>query len=127
MRGRPLELMLLVFVILVSACAGRTPTAAVQGFHRALDSGDVDKAISFLSERTVSMMGAEKLKAGLQKASLDIKEKGGVSEVEITNEVTSGEVSRITALIRYGNGSVETQNFQLAKEGGSWKILPGEK
>jgi hypothetical protein len=119
--------MLLVVIVLASACAGRTPTAAVQGFHRALDSGDVDKAIGFLSERTVSMMGAEKLRAGLQKASLDFKEKGGVAEVEITNEVTSGDVSRITALIRYGNGSVETQNFQLAKEGGSWKILPGEK
>jgi hypothetical protein len=127
MRRRPVELLLVAVAVLALACAGRTPEAAVEGFYQALDSGDVDKAMGLLSERTLSMVGPDKIKAGLQEASLDIKEKGGVSEVEITNEVTSGDASRITALIRYGNASTETQNFQLAKEGGSWKILPGEK
>ncbi|MFL6200137.1 MAG: DUF4878 domain-containing protein [Thermoanaerobaculia bacterium] len=113
----------LVLALLV-ACAGRTPAAAVKNFYRAVEEGDTDAAIALVSPEVVGLIGENKIKAGLQEQGLKIKQKGGISSIEIKDEAIVGEVAKITAVLTYGGGTAETENLKLKKMNGEWKIEP---
>lgn len=106
------------------ACAGRTPSAAVKNFYRAVENGDTDAAIALISPEIVGVIGDEKIKAGLQEQGLKIKQKGGISSIELKDEAVVGEVASITAVLKFGDGSEDTEKLKLKKVGGEWKIEP---
>jgi len=119
-------LMFLAGPTLLMACAGRTPASAVTNFYRAIESGDADTATSLLSDETIGMIGEEKLRAGFQKTGIEIKEKGGIAEIQITKEDIVGDAAKVTAMIKYGNGTAETEVYDLVKQNGQWKLRPSK-
>ena len=116
--------MIFTGLVLVVACAGRTPSSVVQAFYKAVANGDSDTAIGLLSQKTIASVSREKLKAGLQEASRNVLKKGGLTEVQITNERTAGEVASVSMILKYGNGEQEMEELDLVKEDDSWKIEP---
>jgi Domain of unknown function (DUF4878) len=115
---------LLIALTFSMACTGGTPSAAIKGFYKAVAEGNSESAIEFLSQKTIAMVGQEKLKAGIQEATRKTLKNGGITEVEITKESTVGEVSAISVILKYGNGEQEVENLDLVKEKGGWKIEP---
>ncbi|HET9227497.1 MAG TPA: DUF4878 domain-containing protein [Thermoanaerobaculia bacterium] len=113
----------LVLALLV-ACAGRTPSSAVKSFYRAVEKGDTDTAISLITPELVGLVGENKIRAGLQDQGLKIKQKGGISAIEIRDEAVVGEIATLTAVLTFGDGSSDTEKTKLRKMNGEWKIQP---
>jgi hypothetical protein len=113
-----------VALLLVFACAGNSPASTVERFYRDIGDGKVDDALDLLSEQTIKTIGKEKLLAGLRKATRAALDKGGIKGVEITNEQIANELANVTAIVRYGNGSAETERVKLVKESLSWRLQP---
>lgn len=109
---------------LLVACAGRTPSSAVKSFYRAVEKGDTDTAISLITPELVGLVGENKIRAGLQDQGLKIKQKGGISDIEIRDEAVVGEIATLTAVLTFGDGSSDTEKTKLRKMNGSWKIQP---
>lgn len=124
MRRIALAAFQLFAIALLFACAGRTPSSAVTSFYHAIEEGDTKTAASLLTGEAVAMLGEDKLKAGLQRAGLQMQEKGGLEGIEISQETVSGEVAKVTAVLTYGNGSTETEVHELRKRDGQWRIEP---
>jgi hypothetical protein len=113
-----------VGLILLVACAGNSPSGTVKAFYAAIDQGKTDEALSFVSEQTLAMISKDKLRAGLQGATRKTLAKGGLKNVEITDEKAAGDVATVTAVLKYGNGTEERETLQLVKEKGSWRLQP---
>ena len=113
----------LVLALLV-ACAGRTPSAAVNNFYRAVEKGDTDTAISLITPEVVGLIGENKIRAGLQEQGLKIRQKGGIASIELRDEAVVGEIATLTAVLTYGDGSSDTEKTKLRKMNGEWKIQP---
>ena len=124
MRARLSILAVFTALLLFSACAGNSPASTVKRFYRDIGDGKVDDALDLLSAQTITTVGKEKLLAGLQKATRAALDKGGIKDVEITNEQIANELANVTAIVRYGNGSAETEKVKLVKESMSWRLQP---
>lgn len=124
MRRKLAASTLILNLMILTACASRTPSAAAENFYRAVEKGDTDTAISLISPEVVGMIGANKIKSGLQEQGLKMKEKGGISKIEIKDESVVGEAAKLTVVLTFGNGTVETENMKLKKLEGKWKIEP---
>jgi len=124
MRRRFTILAVCVCVAFALACADRSPASTVKSFYRAIGDGKTEDALALLSQRTISMVGKDKLRTGLQKATRDALDKGGITEVQITNEQVANEIANVTAIVKYGNGTAQTEKVQLVKEGTGWRLQP---
>jgi len=124
MRRRFTVLAACVCLLLALACAASSPASAVKSFYRAIGDGKTDDALALLSEQTIAMVGKEKLRNGLQRATRDALDKGGIIKVEITTEQVANEIANITAIVRYGNGTAQTEKVHLVKEGSGWRLQP---
>jgi Domain of unknown function (DUF4878) len=113
-----------LIVLSVLACAGNSPGSAAKGFYKAIGDGKTDEALDLLSEKTVSTIGKDKLSAGIQKATRAALDKGGMADVEITNEQVANEVANVTVVVKYGNGTAETEKVKLVKEASGWRLQP---
>jgi ketosteroid isomerase-like protein len=111
-----------VFVLFAFACASNSPASAVKRFYKAIGDGKTDDALDLLSDRTVSTAGKEKLRAGIQNATRAALDKGGMKDVQITNEQVASEIANVTAVVRYGDGTAQTEKVKLVKEGLGWKL-----
>jgi len=116
--------LILAWAALAVACAGRSPSSAVKAFYDAIANGKTEDAIALLSQQTIATVGKDKLRAGFQEATRDALQKGGINELQITNEKIAGEVATVSVLIKYGNGTQEIETVQLVKEMGGWRLQP---
>jgi hypothetical protein len=123
MRRLAVYVVSVCFIVLL-ACASNTPASAVKSFYRAIGDGKVDDALDLLSEKTVATVGKEKLRTGLQKATRDALDKGGITDIQITSEQIANEIANVTAIVKYGNGTAETEKVKLIKEGLGWRLQP---
>lgn len=125
MKNRQWILGVIIFVMLiVTACSalGSGPGKTVQRFFTAVDIGEIDEAMSYLSSYSIQTLGADKWRAVLHEASKDLDKAGGITSVRIVEENINGETAWVTVEISYGNGSSETDSVDLIKENGKWKI-----
>ena len=113
-----------VCVIFALACAGNSPSSAVKAFYNAIGEGKTEDALDLLSEQTIATIGKKKLRAGLQKATRDALDKGGITDVQITNEQVAIEIATVTVVIKYGNGTGMTEKAKLVKERSGWRLQP---
>lgn len=106
-----------------SACSfSHKPSRVVEDLVRAVERGDIEKAMTFFSSSFVSRQGIEQVKQGLSQASLQLKEHGGVKSLNIVKENVAGEVAEVTLAVTRGNGGSATVLYRLTKEQGTWKI-----
>ena len=113
-----------IFAIFALACTGSSPSSAVKSFYKAIGEGKTDDALDLLSERTIATIGKEKLRAGLQKATSKALDKGGITDVQITNEQVATDIANVIVVVKYGNGTAETEKVKLVKEGSGWRLQP---
>lgn len=116
----------LLCLLLLGACAGRTPGSAVTSFYRAVERGDTDEALEFVDQQVVATLGRDKLRLGLLEQAKEIQSKGGISDIEITNEQVSGETATVASVVKYGDGTQEMENHQLVRQEGKWRIRPSK-
>jgi hypothetical protein len=116
----------LLCIVLTWACAGSSPSSAVKAFYEAVSNGKTEDAMSLLSQQTINTIGEAKLRAGIQEASRKMATRGGLKDLVITSEQLQGDVATITALLKYGNGTEETEKEQLVKEKGGWRLQPAK-
>ncbi len=124
MRRRFTVLAVCAGLVLALACAGGSPASAVKSFYKAIGDGRTEDALDLLSQRTISTVGKDKLRAGLQKATRDALDKGGITDVQITQEQIANDIANVTAIVKYGNGTAQTEKIQLVKEGMGWRLQP---
>jgi hypothetical protein len=116
---------LLVLAVLTLAC-GRSPGSTVKEFYEAVSKGRTDDAIELVSAQVVNSIGRDKLRLGIQNSAQQILNKGGVKDLEITEEKVSGDVASVTIIIKYGNDTQEIENVRLVKEDGNWRLQPSK-
>lgn len=116
----------LFLTVLVSGCSSNNPGAVVERFYQSIEKGEIEEALEFLSPKFRNSIGDGKLKTGLQQATRDIKEKGGIKTFEIVEIEEIGEVADVKVRIEYGNGTQETEEVKLAKEDGKWLLEPSK-
>ena len=107
--------------LLLSGCAQR-PESVIEEFHRAVEDGKHDAAISKLSPQLTGMLGEEKLRGALAKQTEQIASCGGIAD--ITTDLTGDKaVQRGTVSITYrGTCEPQTQKVKLVKIDDEWKI-----
>lgn len=99
------------------------PTATVESFYRAVESGDIDKAQSLLSGQVYALAGDGKIRAAMEAQSRQIKARGGIKSIETKVDERESH-ARVTARVVFGDGGEGRETLKLIKENGSWKIAP---
>lgn len=113
---------LLPILLLTAACFASGPEATVKKFYKAMENGEIEDATELLSSRIVGMLGEDKLRAALSKQALEIKKKGGIDSIEITEMNEVGEIAEGKVTVTFGDGSQDTDTVKLVKEDGKWKL-----
>ncbi|MFO6430274.1 hypothetical protein ACLBKT_09340 [Erythrobacter sp. W302b] len=114
-------LALICGTVLLAGCAQR-PESVIVEFHRAVEDGQHDKAMSKLSPQLTGMLGEEKLRGVLATQTEEIAACGGIAD--ITTDLNGDKtVQRGMVSITYG-GTCEpkTQKVKLVKIDDEWKI-----
>ncbi len=120
---RVLSVMLLIAAFGFSSCGKKdsTPGDVVKSMVKKMEAGD--KSVkNLMVDELAAMLGDEKLEAGLQEESAEMKEKGGVKSVTITEESIEGEEATVRYTVEYGNGDIDEEKADLIMEDGKWKI-----
>ncbi|RMH42604.1 MAG: DUF4878 domain-containing protein [Gammaproteobacteria bacterium] len=117
---------LIVFAILLGATlltgCSAGPGKTVQRFFVAIDKGEIEEAIGYLSSSTIQSLGYDKWRAALIEASNQMAAEGGLKSVKVVEETVKGDIAQVTVKIVMGNGSEESDSVDLIKEDGDWKI-----
>lgn len=121
---RSVVVVAVIYLSALASCTGSSPSATIKTFYNAVSKGETEEAMGLVSQQTVSMIGKEKLRAGLQEATRKMLAKGGLQGIEIADEKVAGDVAVVTALLKYGNGTQEREVNALAKENGAWRLRP---
>jgi hypothetical protein len=108
--------------IILSSCFKPGPGKTVENFHRSLETGDLDQAISFFSSSITDNFGQDKIKLVMSQAVSQTKEKGGIKSLKINSEEITGDVAKVNYTIIYGDDSSTTDTIELIKENDQWKI-----
>lgn len=116
-----LAIALLFASLLLTGCGGG-PGSTVEKFFEAVGAGEIDEAITYLSNSTIQTLGTDKWKAVLSDLTRAINEEGGIKSVEILDEAVTGDLATVTFSLRMGNGSEDTDSVELFKENDNWKI-----
>lgn len=123
MNNRFFCMVIVVLLTILPACSlFNSPSQTVKNFNKYVSEGKIDDATKLLSKRVISNMGIDKVKSGLARTTKNIKERGGITSLEIVKEEIIGEVAEVHMIISYGNGSKINEKVQLIKEEGDWKI-----
>lgn len=120
---------LVAILLTVAACdMGSGPEDAAIGFMEAFSSGEIEQAMTYMSSE-INVMGRDKVKGMLQMTYNQAQRDGLLDEdlrFEAT-EVVENENSATVTIESYEDGELtETQEFELVKEDGEWKISMGD-
>lgn len=115
-----------VCVIAVAACAAATPSATVASFDHLIEAGNYDGAYALVSTPARAMFPAEKMKAQMADQSAKMKAGGGIKSIAFSNEIVSGDSAKVTAVTTLANGRLSSENYQLLRESGEWRITIGK-
>lgn len=110
-------------LIWISSCSfSGKPSKTVESLCRAVERGEIDRAMTLMSTGFVARQGIDSVKQSLSQSSLELKEDGGIKAIKISKEDVVGDVAEVSAEITRGNGLVGFARYKLVKEQGEWKI-----
>ena len=121
MKNKIFAILALLIVIFLAGCSPG-PGKTVQKFFRAVDAGEVEDAMGYLSASSIQSMGYEKLQAGLVDMSYQMAAQGGLKSVNILDQSVNGDIAQVVVEIVLGDGTADTNRMDLIKESGDWKI-----
>lgn len=120
-----LSALLLATALLTSGCFKPGPAATVKSFYHHMEKGELDEAIELMSADARSDVPRDKMKVGMQQATRELADKGGIKSINVLNEDVIGQTAEITVEIKYGNGDTDVDKNSLIQENGKWRIQPG--
>lgn len=106
---------------MLSGCKSDHGKVAIN-YCKALESGEIDKALSYLSKdakQILENLGGKKL---LAEVGGKFKERKGIKSIKITKEIVKDKKAAVELLYIFNDGSKFVDNFPLVKEDGKWKI-----
>lgn len=114
-------------VLFISGCAliRPGPAATCMSFYRHLENGEITEAQALVSARLVQQMG-QKMRAGLEEESRNIKARGGISDIKIVSEEVHGELATVKMVVTFGNQSTKEDTSKLTLEDGRWRLAGGK-
>jgi len=121
------RIMTVAICALVTVSCGLTqsgPADIVKKFHKAVEQGELDDALKYLSPSLTAMFPPQKIKTMLGEETKKTKAKKGISSLDITKEDVTGEVADLQITVKYGDGTTRSEDTHLTKENGEWKISP---
>ena len=124
MKTKTYLTMILFLLIFMIGCGGSSsdPKYIVTNSFKMIENNDVDGVSDLLASDVKSMISREKLEKGVAEESSKIKEKGGISNIEFTDEKIEENQIDYKIKISYGNGSTKNDKARLVKEDGKWKL-----
>jgi hypothetical protein len=112
---------LAVILLFLTGCAA-TPEGTVRSFHRAIERGDADQAIEYLSSGVRSMLPIEKIKEGFREQSASIKACGGIKDIEVSLSGEGDKRKGSSTVTFKGSCPADEENITLVREEGKWKF-----
>lgn len=125
-RNKWTVIALLVLLLLATISCGSLnsgPGQTVERFFKALDKGEIDDAMGYLSIDTIQALGYDKWNAALTDVAFSIQESGGIRSVKIADEKIIGDTARVTFELKSGDKETESDSLELIKENDEWKIV----
>lgn len=107
--------------LMLSGCESDQGKVAIS-YCKAIESGKLDKALSYLSKdarQALETLGGKKL---LAEVGGKFKERKGIKSIKITKEIVKDKKAAVELLYIFNDGSKFVDNFPLVKEDGKWKI-----
>jgi hypothetical protein len=98
------------------------PATVVQDVYRAIERGEIDRAMTFMSQGFISRQGIDSVKQGISQAAFNLKNDRGIKSLKVVKEDTVGDIAEVTVEITRGNDSTSAVHYKLVKENGAWKI-----
>lgn len=98
------------------------PKEVVTESFKMMESGDKSGVKDLLSTQVKAMIDDKKLDEGLDKKYEEIKEKGGISNIEFLSEDIQENEASFKVKLTYGDGSTDTEKAKAVKEDGEWKL-----
>ena len=115
---------ILAFTLLSLSCMGAGPEGTIRKLYQALEEEDFEAFSSLLAHRGSNELDESKLRLAFSTTVQAIRLQGGIENVSFDEIEVDGDHAYVTATVRYGDGSEETNRSELIKEDGSWKIAP---
>lgn len=108
---------------LVISCGSSpsTPEDVAKEFMSRVEKGS-SSALDFFSPELIQMIGKEKLQKSIEEQSVEIKKKGGIKSVEVTDLKIEGEEATMNVITNFNDGSSETEDMKMIKKDGDWLI-----
>lgn len=118
-----LSVAIIILVILCAGCGSSpsTPEDVAKEFMSRVEKGS-NSALDLFSPELVQMIGKEKLQKAIEEQSAEIKKKGGIKSVEVTDLKIEGEEATMNVATNFNDGSSETEDMKMIKKDGDWLI-----
>lgn len=115
-------LILAAAAMLLTACLGGSPQKTTEDFYRAVEAGEITKAMGFLTEDSFDTVGRDKIRAALEMQTRRIADQGGIEAIEVVEAEVHAELADLRVEITLGDGTALNETVQLRKVDGDWKI-----
>ncbi|MBS4035218.1 MAG: DUF4878 domain-containing protein [Ignavibacterium sp.] len=114
---------IIILGALVISCGSSpsTPEDVAKEFMSRVEKGS-SSALDLFSPELVQMIGKEKLQKAIEEQSAEIKKKGGIKSVEVTDLKIEGEEATMNVVTNFNDGSSETEDMKMIKKDGDWLI-----
>lgn len=117
-------------IILNSCFSNNSPGQAIEQFMHSLEKGEIDEAMKFypdsysqtLGEEYGQTLGKEKLRAITVEAARKLEDRQGMKSFKINREDIRGDLATVNFTVIYGDGSEETEDINLLRQDGKWRI-----
>ncbi|MBE2280077.1 MAG: DUF4878 domain-containing protein [Ignavibacteriaceae bacterium] len=115
---------LIILFLFIQGCGSKpsTPEDLVKDFMKKVENNDKG-AIDYISKSTVTLLGKEKIDAGIEKQSEQIKQKGGIKEIVFGGKKEKKDgILELRYEILFNDGTSKKDKVFVVKEDGDWKI-----
>lgn len=114
-----------LFSVFFVACSNADPKDVAISFYKAVANGDEKGAVKLIyiedESKRDEYEGKIALTAGLVKN--EVIKKGGIKDIEVTEEKIEGDKAEITLKVSYNKSDkTETRKVKLVRVNGTWMI-----
>ena len=115
-----------VIIVMAILCAGcssapATPEDVAKEFLTRVEKGS-SSALDLFSPELVQMIGKEKLQKAIEEQSQNMKAKGGIKSIDVTDLKIEGNEATMNVITNYNDGSSETEDMKMINKDGDWLI-----
>lgn len=112
---------LLSIILIGCGSSPSTPEDVAKEFLMRVEKGS-SSALDLFSPEIVQMIGKEKLLKAIEEQSQNMKSKGGIKNIDVTNVKVEGDEAMMKVTTNFNDGSSETEDMKLIKKDGDWLI-----